>query len=293
MLRIPLLRIICATMLFGSPVVTAQVTVTDDLHREVTLPAPAQRIVSLAPSITESLFAIGAGAQVVGVTDYCNYPPEAKLRRHVGGMTTPSIETIVALRPDLILVSMEGNLREDFTLLTGLGVPVAVTNPRSIEGIYASLSILGRLTGRADSAGHLIIRLRDRQHAIIQTVPARAPKVLLLVSLQPLIAAGDRTFINELLKLAGARNIAAGLQLTYPTLNREAVIKDDPDVIFVMSDVLSTPDALVQMYPEWQRLSAVRHGRIHRIDADIVSRPGPRAVDGLQILSSLIHRNRP
>lgn len=286
-------RTIVMLLVFAGSLATAQVTVTDDLHRTIALPAPAQRIVSLAPSITESLFAIGAGAQVVGVTDYCNYPPEAKQRRHVGGMTTPSVEAIAALRPDLILVSMEGNLREDFANLTALGVPVAVTNPRSIEGIYGSLSMLGTLTGHTDSASHLVAALRDRQHAIITAIPSRKPRVLLLVSLQPLIAAGDRTFITELLTLAGARNCAAGLHLTYPTLSREAVVKDDPEAIFVMSDVLSTPEALVQMYPEWKRLSAVRNGRVHRIEADIVSRPGPRAVDGLQILSSFIHRNRP
>jgi iron complex transport system substrate-binding protein len=208
-------------------------------------------------------------------------------------MITPSIEDIAALRPDLILVSMEGNLREDFSNITALGVPVAVTNPRSLDGIYRSLAMLGTLTGRTDSAGRLVTALKAREQSIIRSAPAQTPSVLLLVSIQPIIAAGDRTFIDELLRRAGARNVAAGLRMTYPTLNREAVVRDDPDVIFVMSDVLSTSEALVQMYPEWKRLAATRHGRIPRIDADIISRPGPRAVDGLQLLSSLIHRNRP
>jgi iron complex transport system substrate-binding protein len=293
MLQSVSIRAAIALCILGSSMAAAQVAVTDDLQRSVTLRAPAQRIVSLAPSITESLFSIGAGFQVVGVTDYCNYPPEAKLKPHVGGMTTPSIETIAALRPDLILVSMEGNLREDFSNLTALGVPVAVTNPRSLEGIYASLTMLGKLTGNVDSAAHVVAALRAREKSIARAVAPNAPRVLLLVSIQPLIAAGDRTFITELLSRAGAHNVAAGVKMTYPTLNREAVVQDDPDVIFVMSDVLSTPEALVQMYPEWKRLSAVRNGRVHRINADIVSRPGPRAVDGLQILSSFIHRNRP
>jgi iron complex transport system substrate-binding protein len=293
MLRSVTIRATFALFLLGSSLAAAQVTVTDDLQRTITLPKPAQRVVSLAPSITESLFAVGAGPLVVGVTDYCNYPPEAKQKQRVGGMTTPSIETIAALRPDLILVSMEGNLQEDFSNLTALGVPVAVTNPRSLEGIYRSLTMLGTLTAHADSAARLVAALRSREQSIARSSPAQAPRVLLLVSIQPLIAAGDRTFIDELLRRAGSRNVAAGLQMTYPTLNREAVVHDDPDVIFVMSDVLSTPEALVQMYPEWKRLSAVRNGHIHRIDADIISRPGPRAVDGLQLLSSLIHRNRP
>jgi iron complex transport system substrate-binding protein len=287
------IRATFALLLFGTSLAATQVTVTDDLKRTVTLPKTAQRIVSLAPSITESLFAIGAGPFVAGVTDYCNYPPEAKQKPHVGGMITPSIEAIAALRPDLILVSMEGNLREDFSNITALGVPVVVTNPRSLDGIYRSLAMLGTLTGRSDSATRLVTSLQAREQSIIRAAPAHTPRVLLLVSIQPIIAAGDRTFIDELLRRAGSRNVAAGLRMTYPTLNREAVVRDDPDVIFVMSDVLSTPDALVQMYPEWKRLTATRHGRIHRIDADIISRPGPRAVDGLQLLSSFIHRNRP
>lgn len=293
MFRFPASHTITAFLLSCCAVASAQVKVTDDLHRTVTLPAPARRIVSLAPSITESLFAIGAGSQVAGVTDYCNYPAGAHQRTHVGGMTTPSIETIAALRPDLILVSMEGNLKEDFSGLTALGVPVAVTNPRSLDGIYASLTMLGTLTGHMDSAARLVATLRAREQAIVRPAAATAPRTLLLISLQPLMAAGDRTFINELLVRAGSRNVAAGLAMTYPTLSREAVVHDDPDVIFVMSDVLSTPEDLVRMYPEWKRLSAVRNGRVHRIDADIVSRPGPRALDGLQILSTLIHRNSP
>lgn len=292
MFLFPAFRTITATLLSCCSLANAQVKVTDDLHHTVTLPAPARRIVSLAPSITESLFAIGAGDQVAGVTDYCNYPAGAKQKPHVGGMTTPSIETVAALRPDLILVSMEGNLREDFSALTALGVPIAVTNPRSLEGIYASLTMLGTLTGHTDSAARLVAALRARENSITRTAQS-PPGVLLLVSLQPLIAAGDRTFITELLTRAGSRNIAAGLTLTYPTLSREAVVRNDPDVIFVMSDVLSSPEELVHMYPEWKRLTAVRNGRVHRIDADIVSRPGPRAVDGLQLLSTLIHRNSP
>jgi iron complex transport system substrate-binding protein len=293
MFHFPAFRTITAFLLSWCSLAAAQVTVTDDLHRTVTLPAPARRIVSLAPSITESLFAIGAGNQVAGVTDYCNYPAGAKQKPHVGGMTTPSIETIAALRPDLVLVSMEGNLKEDFSGLTALGVPVAVTNPRSLEGIYASLAMLGTLTGHADSAAHLVAALRARENALVRPTTSSSPHALLLISLQPLMAAGDRTFINELLTRAGSQNIAAGLTMTYPTLSREAVVRDDPDVIFVMSDVLSTPEELVRMYPEWKRLSAVRNGRVHRIDADIVSRPGPRALDGLQILSTLTHRNSP
>ena len=140
-LRRSTLVFLCA---FAVRFADAQITVTDDLGRTVTLPRPAQRVVSLAPSITESLFAIGAGAQVAGVTAYCNYPPAAALKPRIGGMTTPSIESIIALHPDLVLISMEGNLRDDYSRIMDIRVPVVVSNPRTLEDIYRSLAMLGR-----------------------------------------------------------------------------------------------------------------------------------------------------
>ncbi|HSQ76393.1 MAG TPA: cobalamin-binding protein [Bacteroidota bacterium] len=281
---------ICA---LGVRLCTAQITITDDLQRTVTLPRPAQRIVSLAPSITESLFAIGAGDRIAGVTTYCNYPPAAASKPRVGGMTTPSIESIVALHPDLVLVSMEGNLHDDFARLRDLRIPVAVSNPRTLDGIFRSLTILGRLTGTTDSASHLIAALRQRVDTIVRRNGTQPARTLLFVSLQPLITAGAGTFIDELVRQAGGVNLAAQTALTYPTLSREAVIAYDPDVLLVMSDVVSSTDAVTALYPEWARLTAVRAGRIYRLDADLISRPGPRAVDGLQLLSSLFHRNTP
>jgi iron complex transport system substrate-binding protein len=269
---------------------SAQTEVTDDLGRVVRLPAPAVRIVSLAPSVTESLFALGAESQVCGVTDYCNYPPAALGKQRVGGMTNPSIETIIALRPDLIIVSMEGNAREDFDRLTRLEAPVFVTNPRTLEGINRTLEELGRLTGRtAESArlAGLLKQAADSVRALGGDVKIRA---LCIVSVQPLIVVGRNTFLNELLGTAGADNVAARLPFTYPGYSREAVVAEDPDVILVMSDIVHDRGDLERLFPEWKGLSAVKHERIYSIDADIVSRPGPRAVEGLAELYQLLHR---
>jgi iron complex transport system substrate-binding protein len=289
-LRSCTLVLLCA---FAVRSAAGQITVTDDLGRTVTLPRAAQRVVSLAPSITESLFAIGAGAQIAGVTAYCNYPPAAALKPRIGGMTTPSIESIIALRPDLILISMEGNLRDDYSRIMDIRVPVVVSNPRNLEDIYRSLAVLGRLTGESDSASRVVAALRARQDALLRTAPSRSVRTLLFVSLQPLIAAGNGTFLHALLRSAGGTNLAALTGLSYPTLSREAVIAYNPDVVFVMSDLAPSTDAMIRLYPEWSRLDAMRNGRIHRIDADIISRPGPRAVDGLHLLFSLLHRNAP
>jgi iron complex transport system substrate-binding protein len=287
------LFVVAVLILLGLVPSTAQVTVTDDLRRTVTLPASARRIISLAPSITESLFAIGAGEQVVGVTDYCNFPPEATRRQHVGGMITPSIETIVSLQPDLILVSMEGNLREDFLRLVDLHAPLVVTNPRTLDGIARSLHLLGALTGHTAQADSLVRHLTAQRRRILARISARTQRVLMFVSLQPLIAVGADTFLHDLLTCAGAANLAARTGMTYPPYSREAMTAEDPDVILILSDALPVPERVTTLYPEWARLTAVQKGRVFLVNADLVSRPGPRAVDGLELLVSLIQTGRP
>lgn len=279
------------SLLSFSPSLLAQDTFTDDLQRRVTIRVPAQRIVSLAPSITETLFAIGAGAQVVGVTDYCTYPAEARRKPRVGGIINPSIEAIVGLRPDLVIMSMEGNVRDDFRKLTSLGVSVYVTNPRTLQGIYASMTQLGSITGTADSAARVVARLRLRE----QAVRARAGKIpvrtLMVVSLQPLIVAGRNTFIEELLEAAGGVNLAAYAKGNYPVYSRETLLANNPDVILLASDVLGDVSALPRMFPEWYIVSAIRHKRVYRVEADLVSRPGPRALDALESIVYILHSN--
>jgi iron complex transport system substrate-binding protein len=287
------LCVVAVLLLPGLLPSAAQITVTDDLHRTVTLPASARRIVSLAPNITESLFAIGAGEQVVGVTDYCNFPPEAARKPHIGGMITPSIETIVSLKPDLILVSMEGNLREDFLRLVDLETPLVVTNPRTLGDIAHALRLLGTLTGHTDEADSLVRHLAERRQRLLARVSAPPQRVLMFVSLQPLIAVGTGTFLHDLLRVAGATNLAAHTGMTYPIYSREAVTAEDPDVMLILSDALPALDLVTTLFPEWTRLTAVRQGRVFLVNADIVSRPGPRAVDGLALLVSLIQTGRP
>jgi iron complex transport system substrate-binding protein len=270
----------------------SQITSTDDLQRSVTLRSPAQRIVSLAPSITESLFALGAGEQVVGVTDYCNYPEAAQAKPRVGGITNPNVEIIVSLKPDLLLLSMEGNVRSAFEKLASLGVPVFVTNPRSLSGIYHSILQLGKLTGRGERASQLVTRMQ--RHADSLSAHAKTftgTSVLFFVSLQPIIVVGRNTFLTELIELAGGANTAINAASSYPTYSREAVLKDNPDVLIFMADILPNRAALTTLFPEWSKLKAVREMKLFTIDPDIVSRPGPRAVEGLSRLFRLIHQN--
>jgi iron complex transport system substrate-binding protein len=280
-------------LLLGITGIRAQISLVDDLQRPIVLSRPATRIVSLAPSITESLFAIGAGDQVVGVTDYCNYPPEARSRRHVGGMINPSIETIVGLDPDLILFSMEGNQRQDFTILTALRVPAFVTNPRNLDDINRSLLQLGILTGHRREAVALIDSLARRAALLKTQIGPVRTRTLLFVSVQPLVAVGARTFLNELLVAAGGDNLAASTGLTYPPMSREVVLRQDPAVLLIASDVLDSTQTIAALYPEWSRLSAVREKRVYRVSADLISRPGPRAVDGLASLIMYLQTGHP
>ncbi len=289
-----LLHILAAlSLLQGPPSVGARdsaLTVVDDLHRSITMHGPARRIVSLAPSITETLFAVGAGDQVVGVTTFCTFPPEAKSKRRVGGITNPSIETIVSLRPDLILVSMEGNVRDDFTALVSLGIPVFVTNPRTLDGIHKSVTDIGRLTGNTAHASALVQSMKSIEDSII-TLASSQPRVrlYLFVSLQPIIVVGKGTYLNELIGLAGGVNLAADAPSTYPMLSREVIIENQPDDLLFTSDILAGPDDLVALYPEWNNLKAIRTGRVFGVDADIVSRPGPRVVEAMKLLYHLLH----
>jgi iron complex transport system substrate-binding protein len=265
------------------------ISLIDDLGRTVTLPSVPARIVSLAPSVTETLFALGAGDQIIGVTDFCNYPEETRLKARVGGMVNPNIEVIAALKPDLIVISMEGNIREDFARLTGFGVPVFVTNPRTLNDIRRSIEQLGILTNRVSEATLLTQRFTHRSDSLATLSVVKERRALLFVSLQPLIVAGRNTFLNDMMVRAGAINLAAPTVSTYSVYSRETVITDNPDVILVTSDAVGHVADVDQAYPEWKSLAAVRTHNVFLIDADLISRPGPRAVDGLEALYHIIH----
>lgn len=271
------------------------VTVTDDLGRAVPADTAARRIVSLAPSLTEMLFSVGAGAQVVGVTSYCDHPQRARSLPVVGDMLAPDIERILSLDPDLVLVSVEGNTQRSFAALEDLGVRVFVSNPRDLEGVFKTLADIGALTGRVARSRALVDSLRGTMRRLRTEPPPSAPSVLMLLSLQPLMAAGESTFIGEVIAMAGGENAAAGLQGNYPTLNRETLLRLDPDLVLYPDDMGIDETQIRGSFPEWRRLRAAREGRMRRIDADRYLRPGPRLFEAaveLQALLSAVPRSR-
>ena len=265
-------------------------TATDDLGHVVTLQQMPRRIVSLAPNITEILFALRLDSAVVGVTDYCDYPAAARNKPRIGGMLNPNLERVLELRPDLVLMSGSGNMKSDYDKLTSAGVAVFVTFPKTIDSVLASISTIGALTGRSAAADSIVRSLRNEKEELLRTANESPRKsVLMLLSLSPIVAIGPGTFLHELLTLANAENIAGDAAMAYPVLSREEILRRQPDVIIATNDIIRSTDDILRAYPEWKSLKAVQQKRVALVNASIVSRPGPRVIGGLKAILHAIH----
>jgi iron complex transport system substrate-binding protein len=286
--RAPVAIALLALLLGAGP--AAALTVTDMLGRTVSLPAPPRRIVSLVPSATELLFALGAEDRLVGVTDFCDHPAQARRKPSVGGMLSPSLEAIVALRPDLVLVTDEGNRQETFEQLQRLGLPFYGVHARRLAEVFEVTTRLAALGGRPAAARPLIAGLERRVQAVTAAVaPHRRPRVLYVLWSEPLIVPARAALVTELITLAGGDSITAGEPGDYPRLGLEAAVARAPEVI-----VLARHDAGAGPLARdrWERLAtipAVRSGRIHEVDGSVLHRYGPRVVDGLERLARVIH----
>lgn len=260
-------------------------TVRDALGRTVTIPRPGRRIVSVAPSVTEILFALGAGGRVVGVSDADDYPPEGvRGKTRVGGVVL-NVERILTLHPDLVL-GVASLQRSELERMIALGLPVLAVEARSLDETLAQVALIGRVTDRSAAAAALAGRLRARVAAVEGTVRGRArPRVYVEIWDQPLQTAAGGTFVDDLLGRAGGRNLFADLQ-GWPQVAPEAVIRRDPDVILL---TYRGRGRLVGR-AGWSGVAAVRRGHIYELHPDLVSRPGPRLVDGLERIARLLHR---
>ena len=263
------------------------ITVTDDLGRVVTLSHPPARIISTAPSNTEILFALGLGDKVVGVTDSCDYPPEAKTKPKVGAVEL-DYERIVAMSPDLV-VAVGSLQRQAISRLSELGVAVLAVDPKSIDGVLRAITLIGRATGAQDRASRLVGELRGRIDRVAQKLArltqSERPRVFVEIWGEPLMTAGPGTFVDELVSAAGGRNIAHDADGEWPVFSAEAVIERDPDVVILTN--FNKAEALARR--AWQGISAYRTGRVYEVNPDLLVRPGPRLVDGLETLAALLH----
>jgi iron complex transport system substrate-binding protein len=266
---------------------------TDMLGRRVPVPERAVRIVSLAPSITETVFALGDGDRLVGVTDYCDYPPEATKKPRVGGISTPSFEAILALRPDLVLATSESNYAEHVQRLTALGLPVYVIRPIDFETVLESIERIGAVLGREAAARAQVASMRREADAITRAIGGAArPRVLYVVWSNPLIAPGRGTLITELLARAGGESVTGTEPLPYPRLSLETVVERRPERIIVGRHGQETAAELLRGWEGLTAVTAVREGRVYAVDGDLVHRPGPRMIEALRALARALHPER-
>lgn len=265
-------------------------TLVDMLGREVALPAPPQRIVSLVPSATELLFALGAEDRLAGVTDFCDWPPAARDKPSVGGMINPSMETIAALRPDLVVATDSGNRRETLTQLDAVGIPVYLVRANRIAEMMEVARRLGTLTEREGAVASLVARLEARIRAIRKAVePYPRLRVLYVLWPEPLIVPGRDAIVTELIALAGGRSITAEEPSDYPRFSMEAAVARAPEVIVLARHGTGSSPIARDRWDRLASLPAVRAGRIHAVDGNLLHRYGPRLVEGLEQLARAIH----
>ncbi len=282
--------------LVRAAVEAAPLNVVDDAGRSVTLDGPPKRIMTLTPGNTEILFALGAEDRIVAIDQWSDFPPAANAKPRVAPLN-PSLEQVVRFSPDLILSTHGG--AEPLLPLERHGIRVMVFAPRTLDDIYRNILLIGRIVNAERRAEGLVRDMRQRVAAVVAKVrDAPRPKVFIeLDGSDPSrpFTAGPGSFIDVLVQLAGGANIAARSRMAWPQFSLEELIRADPDLI-ILSDASApmnpqTPE-LVAQRPGWSHLRAVRRGTIFPIDSNAISRPGPRIVEGLELLAGLLHPDR-
>ncbi len=269
--------------------------IVDQAGRAVRIEKSPEKIISLAPSNTEILYALGLEDRLVGVTEYCDYPEAARQKPKVGGFSTVDIEKVVDIEPDLIFAT---NIHKDEITprLEGLGLTVVTLDPTNLAEVVEAISLMGRVTGKREAASHITAEMESRVKVITDKTAAlteeQKPRVLYILWHDPLMTVGKEARIHELIHTAGGMNIARDLAEEYPKISMEAVIMANPQVIIAGSGHGSGQDVPVLFALTESRLAEVEarlYNRVYEIDSDLTSRPGPRVVEGLKQLAEFIH----
>ena len=262
-------------------------TVTDDRGREVTLPSPVTRLVSLGPSFTEVIFLLGGQDKLVGVTTYCDYPPSARQKPKVGDFLNPSIERIIALDPNCVLTTGPSQARAT-ARLEKLGLIVVQLNPESIAGVERCVRTIGRIVANDSTVNEVIAGLREsvKELKVLTSKIQKKRSVFLEIDTNPLVTASPGSFLGELIELAGGLNIVESGS-GYPVVNPEQVVEANPEVIIMANPAVSLKEVTGRV--GWDHVSAVKQRRVLRVDPSLISRPGPRAVRGAAELHRLIY----
>lgn len=265
--------------------------VTDDAGRRVRVPVKIERVVSLAPNLTENVFAVGAGERLVGVTTYCNYPEDAKKIQKIGDTISPNLETIVALKPQLVLVSTASQIESFTRRMEEQKIPVYITNPKTFEDVLKNLRDLGDLLGTKDKAEKLAKDLEAR----VGDVEARVGnqnqvRVFVQISREPLFTIGRDSFVTNLIDRAGGVSVTDDVPEAYPKISKETALAAEPEAIILsvddsMGEGNNVPADALKDSP------AAKNNRVYKINGDWLTRPGPRLVDGLEAIAKALHPN--
>jgi iron complex transport system substrate-binding protein len=266
--------------------------ITDDLGYEHSFDQVPTKVITLAPNLTEMIFELELGNNLIGNTTYCNYPPAADSIKKVGDMLSINHELLIQLKPDIILITVEGNTKETFDKIKSLGLKVFISNPRTYDGIKKTFSDLAKIFDKEKLAEQKI-KLWDEQVDTIKTLSAMRDTrlAMFLVSLQPIMAAGQNTFINEFLQFCNLKNIASDQEVNYPFFSREEILKRNPEVILHTEHNYIENVAVTELYKEWRNVNALMNKRIFYLNPDLYFRPGPRFAEALTQLNDLLGQN--
>ena len=277
----------------------AHLKVKDEVGREVIVPFPPKRIISLAPNVTEILFTLGLDEEIVGVSTHCNFPEKAKTKPRIGSYISLDFERIISLRPDFIIATAAGNTREMVKRLEEYGFPTYVIFPKNFDGILLSIEHIGRVVGREKEALAIVQGMKRRREKVIeitrnpvsrtgQALPQ--PRVFLQIGEAPIVTAGKGSFADDLIRLAGGENVAGDEKKMYPRFGMEEIIKRAPEIILISTHNPNVDyQKVLQEWSRWKTIPAVKTGRIHLINSDLIDRPSPRIIDGLEEMARIFH----
>ena len=291
-LAVPIALLFMA-LLFGACAAQAQIVVVDDAGETVRLERPARRIVSLAPHVTEQLFAAGAGARIVGAVEYSDYPPEARRIPRVGDNRAIDIERVLAMKPDLLVAWFHGNVGRQIDQVRALGLPVYYSQPRTLDDIARGLEQMGTLAGTEKIAASAARGFRERVRGLRERYAAREPvSVFYEIWNRPLYTVNGEHLISDVIRLCGGTNVFAGLRVLAPTVTQEAVLKADPVAIVASGMAAGAQPEWLDDWKTWPDLQAVRLGNLFSIDSDLINRHGPRIVEAARQVCDVLELAR-
>lgn len=267
------------------------IVVEDQMERKITIEKVPKRIISLSPSNTEIVYALDLEEKLVGVTEFCDYPEAAKSKEKVGGYDEPNIEKIISLEPDLVLATAAH--QKPVEKMTKLNIPCIVLDPQNIDEMLESIIIIGKASGTKSDADKVVEDLKNRikniEEKTFDIPDSKKPKVYYELWHSPITTVGPGTFIDDIIHKAGGKNIASDADKAYPQYSQEKILAKDPEIIIYSyhgSSKQSKEDILER--PGWETVNAIKHNRVFYVNEDILLRPTPRLIDGLEEVANII-----